>query len=82
MLFLKGRISGQPQFRVFLKHPVQLVKKMEAVLRVVLPGILAVQNHRDHRVLVFSGDVFHVMHQVANRVPGVPVGIGKTNQIR
>ena len=45
-------------------------------------GLLAGLDVYESGSFALTGDVFHVMHQVANRVPGVPVGIGKTNQIR
>ena len=78
-------VGGQFQIRVVLQNPVQLVQEVVAVLRVIFPGILTVQNHRNHRigvVAIILRNILHVMYQVTHGIPGVPVGIGKADQVR
>ena len=78
-------ISGQSEPGVVCQYPIKFVEEVKTVLGVILPGIFAIHDHGNHRLRLALGlprNVFHVMHQVANGIPGVPVCVSKTDQIR
>jgi hypothetical protein len=69
---------------VFGEQGIEVVEKVVAVVRVVFPGVLAVEDDADHRVFVGAGaveDGFQLLHEVLCRVAAVPFGIVEADQV-
>src|SRR6056297_3333367 len=57
---------------------------MEPVFRIVLPGILTIENYGDQAIVAIgakSGNVLHMPNQIVDRIFRMPTGIGEADKV-
>src|SRR5690606_16497455 len=83
----RGKGGGADLFAV-LKQAVQFLEEVPAIVGIVLPSILAVENDGDHGALLFMlgggreiGRVGDLFDKVAGGVAAVPLAVLETDQV-